>query len=52
VRVSVNVAPLSVNSQEHFEVATTDFTADIATTQHVLAHPVKDACPVLTSFTR
>jgi hypothetical protein len=42
---------LSVNSKELFEVAATAFTADIVAKQHILAHPVKDPCPPLDSFT-
>jgi len=50
--VLVLVALLSVDSQELFEVADTDFIVDIVAKQHVLAHPVKDPCPVLNTFTR
>jgi hypothetical protein len=50
--VLVLMALLSVNSQELFLVAATDFTADIVATQHVVAHPVIDPCPVLNCFTR
>jgi hypothetical protein len=50
--VLVLMALLSVNSQELFEVAPTDFTVDIVATLHVLAHSVKDPCPVLNIFTR
>jgi hypothetical protein len=32
----------SINSEELFEVAVTDFIARIAVTRHVLAHPVED----------
>jgi hypothetical protein len=43
---------LSVNSEELFEVAATDFTADIVATQYVLAHSINDPRPVLNSCTR
>jgi hypothetical protein len=34
--------PLSVNSQEPFDVAAIDFIAGIAATHGVLYHPLKD----------
>jgi hypothetical protein len=36
----------SINSEELFEVAVTDFIAPTAVTHHVLAHPLEDLWPV------
>jgi len=52
VLVLVLVAILSVNSQELFEMAATDFTVDFVATQHVLAHPAKDPYRFQNIFTR
>ena len=52
VLVLVLVALLSVDSQELFQVAATDFTVDTVATQYILTHGVKDPCSVLNTFTR
>ena len=45
------IVVFSVNSQELFEVATTNLNASIVVMHHVLAHLVKDPWHVLNSFT-